>query len=312
MALFEVKNDTVRGVMEHVSPYLHGKDEALIRVLVCVFSGGHILIEDLPGLGKTTLAVVTARVFGFTFGRVQCTNDLLPTDVTGLNVFRAERGEFEFHPGPIFNNLVLVDEINRASPKTQSALLESMGEEQATIDGITHRLAEPFIVMATQNPAEYAGTFPLPESQMDRFMMRMSIGYPDRNSERDILRLGLNRRSIDQLPPLFSAASVVGLQREIEHEVTAGDRILDYILSITEKTRSHPLVACGISTRGAMVLLKCARCVAWMRGRDFVVPEDVKVFAGDVLLHRMQFKDGSRSEGGRILQSIMDEVPALK
>ncbi|MDR3355149.1 MAG: MoxR family ATPase [Synergistaceae bacterium] len=311
MSFLDIKNDTVVGIMEHISPYLHGKDEALIKVLTCVFSGGHILIEDLPGLGKTTLAVVTARVLGLTFGRVQCTNDLLPTDVTGLNVFRAERGEFEFHPGPIFNNLVLVDEINRASPKTQSALLESMGEEQATIDGITYRLAEPFIVMATQNPAEYAGTFPLPESQMDRFMMRMSIGYPNRDSERDILRLGLNRRSIDHLSPILSAASVAAIQREIEHGVTAGDRILDYILSVTESTRSHPLIACGISTRGAMVLLKCARCVAWMRGRDFVIPEDVKAFACDVLLHRLQFKDGSRPDGARILQSIMDEVPAL-
>ncbi|MDR1885013.1 MAG: MoxR family ATPase [Synergistaceae bacterium] len=311
MSVFEIKNDTVLGILEHISPYLHGKRDALVRILACVFSGGHMLLEDLPGLGKTTLAVAAARALGLSFGRVQCTNDLLPTDVTGLNVFKAERGEFEFHPGPIFNNLVLVDEINRASPKTQSALLESMGEEQATIDGVTYRLAEPFFVIATQNPIEHSGTFPLPESQMDRFMMRTSIGYPDRDSEKDILRLGLHRHSIDGLSPLMSAAVVMQIQEEIEHDVKAGDRILDYILSLAETTRAHPLITCGISTRGAMVLLKCARCVAWMQGRDFVIPEDVKAFAEDVLLHRLRFREESRYEGPAVLRSVLSGTPVM-
>ncbi|MDR3331037.1 MAG: AAA family ATPase [Synergistaceae bacterium] len=306
----EIRNKTVEGILDHISPYLHGKRSALIRVMVCVFSGGHMLIEDLPGLGKTTLAVATARVLGLSFGRVQCTNDLLPTDVTGLNIFKADRGEFVFHPGPVFNNLVLVDEINRATPKTQSALLEAMGEEQATIDGITYKLAEPFIVIATQNPVEHSGTFPLPESQMDRFMMRISIGYPNRDSERDILRIGAGRRAMDGLLPKLTASAVTGLQGEIDRGVTASDRILDYILAISEHTRNHQLIAAGVSTRGAMVLLRCSKCVAWMQGRDFVIPEDVKLFAEDILLHRLQFREGARHDGAGVFRSVIEEVPA--
>jgi MoxR-like ATPase len=297
-------------IIESMENILHGKRDVMLRMLACVFSGGHMLLEDLPGLGKTTVAVAFARVLGMSFGRIQCTNDLLPTDVTGLNVFKTDRGEFEFHPGPIFNNLVLVDEINRATPKTQSALLEAMGEEQATIDGVTYRMARPFLVIATQNPIEHSGTFPLPESQMDRFVMRTRVGYPDRDSERDILRSGSQRALMEKLPPVVAAGEVSDIQDRIDGGIAVSEKILDYILAITVATREHPMIETGISTRGAMILLRVAKCVAWMRGRDYVVPEDVKVFALDILEHRMQPVSGPRSGIRLLIDSILDETPA--
>jgi MoxR-like ATPase len=312
--LLEVKNETVLALIEHLSASLHGKRDALLRILACVFSGGHLLLEDLPGLGKTTMAIAVAHAMGLDFGRIQCTNDLLPTDVTGLNIFKADSGQFEFHPGPIFNNLVLVDEINRATPKTQSALLEAMGEEQATIDGTTHRLARPFLVIATQNPIEHSGTFPLPESQMDRFMMKISIGYPDRDAERDILRSGSQRQFIDNIPALLSPEKIISLQASIERDIVVSDKVLDYILGIADRTRKHPRIATGVSTRGAIVMLNCARCAAWMQGRAFVIPEDVKIFAQEVLSHRMQLKGGSKPGAPEIddaLTSILNETPVL-
>ena len=307
---FEIKNNLMERIIGNVENVLHGKRDVMLRMLACIFSGGHMLLEDLPGLGKTTVAVAFARVLGMSFGRIQCTNDLLPTDVTGLNIFKADRGEFEFHPGPIFNNLILVDEINRATPKTQSALLEAMGEEQATIDGVTYRMARPFLVIATQNPVEHSGTFPLPESQMDRFMMRARVGYPDIDSERDILRSGSQKILIENLTPVVTAGDVSDIQDRIEGGIVTSEKILDYILAITAATRGHPMIEAGISTRGAMVLLRVAKCVAWMRGRDYVVPEDVKIFALDVLEHRMQPVSGSRSGIRLLIDSILDETPA--
>jgi MoxR-like ATPase len=308
---FTVINPRIKEALIHLSPSLHGKDDALIKVLACILSNGHLLLEDLPGLGKTTLAIATARVLGLKFGRVQCTNDLLPTDVTGLNIFKAEKSEFEFHPGPIFNNLVLVDEINRATPKTQSALLEAMGEEQATIDGQTYRLPRPFFVVATQNPVEHSGTFPLPESQMDRFMMRVSIGYPPKGAEREILRVGSQRDKLSDIEPLFTPDEVLGLQASIERDVTASDKILDYMLNLTEKTRTFPNIAAGISTRGAMSLLQLAKTLAWMQNRDYVIPEDIKAMAEDVLLHRLQLRQGSETTKREILSAIFSEVPTI-
>src|SRR5512135_1955339 len=186
----ELKNAKIEEIISFLSPYLHGKEKALRLALIAFFSRGHLLIEDLPGLGKTTLAIGIAKALGLRFGRIQCTSDLLPTDITGLTIYNKNTGEFEFHPGPIFNNIVLVDEINRATPKTQSALLEAMGEKQATLEGKTYKLPNPFFVIATQNPTEQFGTFPLPESQMDRFMMKISIGYPPRSAEKEILKGG--------------------------------------------------------------------------------------------------------------------------
>lgn len=309
MSLFPVKNPDIVQMLERVKPFLHGKDDALIKILTCVFSGGHLLLEDLPGLGKTTMAIAISKILGLSFGRIQCTNDLLPTDVTGLNIFRSDSGEFDFRPGPIFNNLLLVDEINRATPKTQSALLEAMGEEQVTIDGKTHEMAKPFLVIATQNPVEHFGTFPLPESQMDRFMMKVSIGYPDKASEGEILRFGRQRRVADEIHSIFTPERVVKSQRDIENGITASEKILEYILTIVGKSRSHPLVAAGISTRGAMILLQCSKTVAWMQGREFVIPEDVKIFASNILAHRMQLHSSSQSEAAEILDAILRETP---
>ena len=306
-----VANPRVKEILARLAPSLHGKDEALVKVLACIFSNGHLLLEDLPGLGKTTVAIAVARVLGLDFGRIQCTNDLLPTDVTGLNIFKAQKGEFEFHPGPIFNHLVLVDEINRATPKTQSALLEAMGEEQATIDGTTYRLRRPFLVVATQNPVEHSGTFPLPESQIDRFMMKVSIGYPPKDAEREILRAGSQKNELSNIKPLFSPEDIVKIQDEIENGVKASDKILDYVLNLTDKTRASPAVSVGISTRGAMSLLQLAKSLAWMQNRDYVIPEDVKALAEDVLLHRLQLRQGSESTKREVLRAIFSEVPAI-
>ena len=311
MSLFKIENHKIKEIMACLTPILHGKDETLVKLLVCVFAGGHVLLEDLPGLGKTTLALAVARALGLQFGRIQCTNDLLPTDVTGLNIFKADKGAFEFHPGPAFNNLVLVDEINRATPKTQSALLEAMGEGQATVDGKTYQLPQPFFVIATQNPVEHAGTFPLPESQMDRFMARLSLGYPAREAEREILRSGSQREELENIPALLNPREIIETQAEIEREVTVSDKIIDYILTVAEKSRSHPDAAVGISTRGAMVLLRAARAAAWLQGRGFVIPEDVKAFADDVLLHRFILKQGSERAKKELLRQLFAETPAI-
>ena len=203
-----------------------------------------------------------------------------------------------------------MDEINRATPKTQSALLEAMGEEQATVDGATYKMSRPFLVISTQNPIEHSGTFPLPESQMDRFMMKARIGYPDQASERDILRAGSQKVSIENLAPTFSADEVVSCQNTVENDVAASEKILDYILAITYATRGNPMIEAGVSTRGAMVMLRCAKCVAWMRGRDFVVPEDVKIFAGDVLAHRLQPSSGASSNMPSLIESIIAGIQA--
>jgi len=310
-ASFIAATPRVKGILTRLAPVLHGKDEALVKIMACIFSNGHLLLEDFPGLGKTRAAIAVARVLGLDFGRIQCTNDLLPTDVTGLNIFKAEKGAFEFHPGPIFNHLVLVDEINRATPKTQSALLEAMGEEQVTIDGTTYRLPRPFFVAATQNPVEHSGTFPLPESQMDRFMMKTSIGYPAKDAEREILRVGSRKNELDNIEPLFSPDDVIQIQSEIEEKVKVSDKILDYVLNLTEKTRCSPSIATGISTRGAMSLLQLAKSLAWMQNRDYVIPEDVKALADDVLLHRLQLKQGSDTTKRETLRAIFSEIPAV-
>ena len=301
----DVKNHEMKKIMEYLSKILHGKDNAIIKVLVCILSRGHVLLEDLPGLGKTTVAIALAKALGLSFGRIQCTNDLLPSDVTGLNIFRAERGEFEFKAGPIFNNLILVDEINRATPKTQSALLEAMGEEQTTIDGVTYNLPDPFITIATQNPAEHSGTFPLPESQIDRFMMKISIGYPAHEAEREILRFGSQRDEIHNIKAVVSADHLLEIQNEIVQTVKVSEKILDYILEITECTRNHNDIEIGISTRGAMTLLQAARTCAWIQSRDYVIHEDIKFVASDVLLHRMQFKRNFAAQKKEVLKNII-------
>jgi MoxR-like ATPase len=293
------------------SEYLQGKDIPLRLSLLTFFSTGHLLIEDLPGLGKTTLAIAIARILGLSFGRIQCTSDLLPTDITGLSIYNKNTGEFDFHPGPIFNNIILVDEINRATPKTQSALLEAMGEKQTTLEGKTYKLPNPFFVMATQNPVEQYGTFPLPDSQLDRFMMKIGIGYPGRGAEKKILKSGSSREDLFAIKPMMTKDEVTRIQEEIREKVFISDKVLEYILDIVEATRTSNYLAAGISTRGVLALTNVAKTNAYFHGRDFVIPEDIKEIAGHTLPHRVILKEEyERLDRWEIIQAILEQTPA--
>lgn len=306
----ERDTDKIRHITRSLSTYLQGKEKSLDLSLISFFSRGHLLIEDLPGLGKTTLAIGIAKSLGLTFGRIQCTSDLLPTDITGLSIYNKTTGEFEFHPGPIFNNIVLCDEINRATPKTQSALLEAMEEKQVTIEGKTYKLPKIFCVIATQNPAEQFGTFPLPESQLDRFMMKISIGYPSREAEKEILKIGSKREDIYLIEPVVSQDEVSKIQEEISYSVFVSDKILDYTLSIIQKTRSSEYLSAGLSTRGALTIINTAKTSAFFHGRDFVIPEDIKDLVEHTIPHRIIFKEEYENLNKReIVRSIVDAVP---
>lgn len=305
----EIRSDRIDYIIESLSKYLQGKTRALKLSLAAFFSKGHLLIEDLPGLGKTTIAIGIAKALGLSFGRIQCTSDLLPTDITGLSIYSKTTGEFEFHPGPIFNNIVLVDEINRATPKTQSALLEAMGEEQVTIEGKTYKLPKPFFVIATQNPVEHFGTFPLPESQLDRFIMKISIGYPSSDSEREILRGGSKREELYSIEPIMNKDEVLQIQGDIRGNTYISDRILDYALKIIEATRSSKYLNAGLSTRGALALTYTAKTNAYFHGRDFVIPEDIKELAEYTIPHRVMFKEEYENLNKKeIIKSLIEEI----
>jgi MoxR-like ATPase len=304
------KSEKIDVALNLLSPYLHGKEKALKLASICFFSKGHLLIEDLPGLGKTTLAIAIAKVLGLNFGRIQCTSDLLPSDITGVSIFNRDSSAFEFQPGPIFSHIVLVDEINRATPKTQSALLEAMGEKQVTIEGRTYDLPRPFFVIATQNPAEQFGTFPLPESQLDRFMMKISIGYPPRAAEREILKGGSRRKEIYSIAPLMDIEEVLEIQSIIKSKVYVSEKILDYLLNVIEATRKSDYIMAGLSTRGALALVQTAKTDAYLKGKDFVNPENIKELAEYVVPHRMIFKDEFEGVNKKeIVKSILAEVP---
>ncbi len=306
MENFENKIETAVGFL---SDYLHGKDKALRLALTCFFSRGHLLIEDLPGLGKTILAVAIAKILGLSFGRIQCTSDLLPSDITGVSIFDKNSGIFEFKPGPIFNHIVLVDEINRATPKTQSALLEAMGEKQVTIEGRTYELPAPFLIIATQNPAEQFGTFPLPESQLDRFMMKISVGYPDRSAERKILQGGSRRRAIYSIEPILNQSEVLDIQEKIQNGIYVSERILEYLLNIVDATRKSGYLASGLSTRGALALVNTSKADAFLAGREYVVPENVKGVAEYVICHRVIFREEFEAANKKeIIKSLLEEV----
>jgi MoxR-like ATPase len=292
-----------------LSEYLHGKSKALKLALIAFFSRGHLLIEDLPGLGKTTLAIGIAKALGLTFGRIQCTSDLLPSDITGVSIFNKDTSLFEFHQGPVFNNVVLVDEINRATPKTQSALLEAMGEKQTTIEGNTYNLVRPFFVIATQNPVEQFGTFPLPESQLDRFAMKISIGYASRQAEREILVSGSRREELYSIQPALTRDEALKIQEDIKENVFMSDKILDYVLDIVEATRSNRHILAGISTRGVLAITSTAKVKAYFSGRDYVIPEDIRELAEYTIPHRMiireEFEHVDRKE---IIKSIIEGI----
>ncbi|MBF0506755.1 MAG: MoxR family ATPase [Nitrospirae bacterium] len=301
----------INEIIEFLSGYLHGKERALRLALIAFFSKGHLLVEDLPGLGKTTLAIAVAKALDLGFGRIQCTSDLLPTDITGLSIYNKNTGEFEFRSGPVFNNIVLVDEINRATPKTQSAFIECMGEKQTTIERQTYMLPRPFFVIATQNPVEQFGTFPLPESQLDRFMMKISIGYPSRDAEKEILRGGSKRGELYTMKPMMNKEDVLAVSEDIRKRVYVSDKILDYLLAIVEATRSNKYLMAGISTRGALAIHHTARTNAYFKGRDFVIPEDITELAEYLMPHRIIFREEfEQLERKEIVQSLLDQIPA--
>lgn len=297
-------------IIDSLSRYLQGKEKPLRLALIAFFSRGHLLIEDLPGLGKTTLAIGIAKSLGLTFGRIQCTSDLLPTDITGLSIYNKGTGEFEFHPGPIFNNIVLCDEINRATPKTQSALLEAMGEKQVTIEGKTYKLPRLFSIIATQNPVEQFGTFPLPESQLDRFMMKISIGYPSNEAEKEILKVGSRREELYSIEPVMSREEAEDIQKKVENGIFVSEKVLDYILAIINKTRRNGYINAGLSTRGALTIMNTAKANAYFHGRDFVIPEDIKELVEYTIPHRVLFKEEYEGLDKReIIKSLVEEIP---
>jgi MoxR-like ATPase len=289
---------------------LKGKDRPVKLVITALLTGGHILLEDIPGLGKTTLALALSGVLGLSFGRVQCTSDLLPSDITGLSVFDREKSEFSFVRGPIFNNIVLVDEINRAMPKTQSALLEAMEERRVTVEGVTHTLPSPFLVIATQNPVEQVGTYPLPESQMDRFLIRTGIGYPDEEIEKAIIRDGSIRDELKKLPRLVSGDEILAARAAVREKVYLSEKVTDYIYRIVNETRSNRFIASGMSTRGAINLAESARAVAFLAGRDYVTPDDVREIAVPVGAHRLIAVAESESiDKEALLLSVLKDIP---
>jgi MoxR-like ATPase len=291
---------------------LRGKRRAVHLSLVCLFSEGHLLIEDVPGVGKTSLAKAIARSIGGSWRRVQFTPDLLPSDVTGVSVWDRTRSDFEFRPGGVFANVVLADEINRASPKTQSALLEAMEERQVTVDSQTYRLPRPFLVIATQNPVELEGTYPLPEAQLDRFLLRLRIGYPDRDAELAILDAqGVDTVDVDDLEPVTDAETIAGWIHEL-NRVHVSPELQGYIVDLVEATRHHRDLMLGVSPRGALALQRAARALAASVGRSYVIADDVKVLAASVLEHRLLMSSEAMMRGvnpADVLTQILDSVP---
>jgi len=292
----------LRELEKSVQTSLRGKAEAVRLAVTCLLARGHLLIEDVPGIGKTTLAQSLARSVDCGWRRIQFTSDLLPSDVLGVTVFDTRSSQFDFRPGPVFTNFLLADEINRTTPRTQSALLEAMNERQVSIDGRTMPLPEPFMVIATQNPADHHGTYPLPESQLDRFLMRVRIGYPDAEAEREIVRQPGMPASAG---PVMSRAELEEIQTGVE-QVTVDDAIVEYLLSIVERTRRHPALALGVSPRGSQALYRAAQASALIEGRMFAIPDDVKHLATAVLGHRVA-PSGTLS-GERVIEEILGET----
>lgn len=301
-------HEAVRSIAEHIGRFILGKKEQVLLALCCLFAEGHLLIEDIPGIGKTTLAKVLAGILGLEFRRIQCTSDMLPGDILGVSVFEQKTGIFVFHPGPIFTQIFLSDEINRATPKTQSALLEAMEERQVTIEGQTRPLARPFFVIATQNPLEQVGTFPLPESQLDRFLLRIELGYPNRSSEYDLLRGGGVGKALEKITPMLSPEEVIRYQ-EIAARVHASDTLLHYIQNILDLTRISPAFYMGLSPRAGLYLLRSARSWAFINGRNYTLPEDVQKVLPYVAGHRLHKADGHGEIPSEELLSLLLSVP---
>jgi MoxR-like ATPase len=279
-------SQVVSQLQRSIARAIYGKEEAIQLALITLFARGHLLIEDVPGVGKTTLAQALAKSFHCSFQRVQFTSDLLPSDVLGVSVYQPDAREFEFRPGPLFANIVLADEINRTTPRTQSALLEAMNESQITVDGKTHPLPQPFLVIATQNPVEHHGTYPLPESQLDRFLMRIKMGYPSHETEREILRRRTFDNPIENLEPVADVSDVLAMQESVTH-VKVDASLHDYALEIVNRTRNSDQLALGVSPRGTLMLQRAAQARAFLEGRDYCVPDDFKQLAVSVFAHRV-------------------------
>lgn len=304
----------IRAIHENISRVIKGKPQVIELTLVALLARGHLLLEDVPGVGKTTLAHSLARSLDCSFKRIQFTSDLLPSDIVGVSIFNRQKQAFEFMPGPIFANIVLADEINRTTPKTQSSLLEAMSEAQISVDNQTYPLSQPFMVIATQNPAEYHGTFPLPESQLDRFLMRLRIGYPSPDEEKKVLDRPQSLHPAEDLQPVLAAQDVLDLQAQVD-TVFMDESLTEYLLSIVQATRQSDLLALGVSTRGALALSRAVKALALVRGRNYCLPDDIKELAPTVLSHRIMvartqgLRQRSFEQAERIIQDLVESVP---
>ena len=310
MAQERTNHDIVNQIRETINQVFVGKEEGVENLLICLLAGGHILLEDVPGVGKTTLALTLAKSMKCSFGRIQFTPDTLPSDVSGISVYNMKLGEFVFQPGAIMNQILLADEINRTSPKTQASLLEAMSEGQVTIDGVVHKLPQPFLVIATQNPVEFLGTYPLPEAQMDRFMMRLSIGYPDREQEMHMVELALQGKTPDKMDAVCNAEDILAIRKETE-AIAVKENVLGYMTDIVKATRQEERFVLGASPRALLALVRASQAKAFLQGRDFVKPDDVKAVAKQVLLHRFVLTSEARmqkADAEKILLSLLNKV----
>jgi MoxR-like ATPase len=304
--------DRITALQANVERVIRGKSEVVQFCIAALLAKGHILLEDVPGVGKTTLAHALARSLSLDFQRIQFTSDLLPADIVGVTIYNQDLQEFEFVSGPIFTNVLLADEINRATPKSQSALLEAMSEGTITIEKRRMALPDPFLVIATQNPIEHVGTYPLPESQLDRFLMKLTIGYPNAIDEKKLLRAGGAQDALDHLVPVLDTTEVRDLQQRVG-DVHVSESLVEYLMTIVQTTRTHAEVALGVSTRGALTYFKVCQALAMVSGRDFVIPEDIKRLAEPVLSHRIVMKDrrlsrGDQSPEGKFIQRVVNET----
>lgn len=303
-------NSKALSILENIKKVIIGKDDVIEKVLMAVLAKGHVLIEDIPGVGKTTLAKALARSMDLTYKRVQFTPDLMPSDIIGINIYHKETGSFTFKKGPIFNQIFLADEINRTSPKTQSSLLQAMEEGEVSTEEGDYILDKPFIVLATQNPLEYQGTFPLPEAQLDRFLMRLSLGYPDKSHEIDILKNYRPIKNLQDIEPVVNQQDILNMQDEVEN-ITVKDSIMEYIVNIVNVTRDAEELQLGASPRASIDLLKASKAKAYLSGRDYVIPDDVKEIALPVLSHRLILSPSSRIEGKsreEVLRELINKV----
>ena len=295
-------------ILKNCGRVIVGKDDIVEQIVVCLIASGHILLEDVPGTGKTMLLRAFAKSIGGDFRRIQFTPDLMPSDLTGINFYNQKKGEFEFRPGPLFAQIILADEINRATPRSQAALLEVMEEKQITVDGVSYPMKQPYLVMASQNPLESYGTFPLPEAQLDRFFMRLRLGYMTREQEIGVLRRPDSQRLLEELQPVMEAGELKALQ-ESYPQVRVSDEIAGYMMDLVEATRRSELLLTGVSTRGSLALYRACQIYAALQGREYVIPEDVKQEAPWVLPHRLTLVNQSHLDSVRFLQNLLDEIP---